>query len=55
MYWVHSIESDLWEERKNIWGETQISVGKKSQTKLNRDVCGNTYLMKVRCDIYLPH
>ena len=35
-----------------LWGETQLSVGNKSQTKLHRDVRGNTYLLELICDIY---
>ena len=38
-----------------LWGETQIFIGKKAQTKLHRDICLKTYLQRVRCVIYHPH
>ena len=37
-----------------LWGGNPIYFGKKEQTKLHRDICRNTYLHRVRCDIYCP-
>ena len=35
-----------------LWSELTKHSGKMATTKLQRDVCGNTYLYKVCCDIY---
>ena len=37
-----------------ICSEIPKTVGQKPQNKLHRDVCGNTYIHKLCCDIYRP-
>ena len=54
MYWVNYIVSYQWEERTQYLGRKKTYVGKNELTKLHRDVRGNTYLLKVSCDIYRP-
>ena len=39
----------------NLWGETPTYFGNNPQTKLQRDVCGNTDSHSVCCDLYYPH
>ena len=64
----HFIRNELWKfiewillaviyeiKGNHIWGTTESSVSKKGWTKIHRNVCGKTDILRLCCYIYCPH
>ena len=47
IYWVHSIGSSIWEEMIKSWVMTTRKDFGNTEGQIERDICGNIYLLKV--------